>query len=117
MRGNKQRMKSLSETIVIPLCENYSNEGRTIVTDNFYTLVPLAKNLLSQNTHLVGTLRKNRGFLPKTVATKKLKNGDLFGLENNFGIVVCEFKNKRGIYLLSTRHQLNMTNTGKNFIY
>lgn len=58
----KQSIKgeSLSETIVSNLCENYLNEGRTIVTDNFYTSVPLAEKMLSKNTHLVGTLRKNR---------------------------------------------------------
>lgn len=69
----KQSIKgeSLSETIVSDLCENYLNEGRTIVTDNFYTSVPLAEKMLSKNTHLVGTLRKNRRFLPKTVIEKK----------------------------------------------
>ncbi|XP_060880613.1 piggyBac transposable element-derived protein 4-like [Metopolophium dirhodum] len=57
--------ESLTETIVSDLCENYLNEGRTIVTDNFYTSVPpLAEKMLSTNTHLVGTLRKNRRFLP-----------------------------------------------------
>lgn len=70
--------KSLSETIVTSLCENYLNEGRTIVTDNFYTSVPLAETLLRQDTHLVGPLRKNRRFLPKTVMEKKIeKKGNL----------------------------------------
>ncbi|XP_026819540.1 piggyBac transposable element-derived protein 4-like [Rhopalosiphum maidis] len=105
--------EALSETIVTSLCENYLNEGRTIVTDNFYTSVPLAETLLRQDTHLVGTLRKNRRFLPKTVIEKKLKKGEFVGLENNSGIVVSKFKDKRDIHLLSTRHQLNMTNTGK----
>lgn len=105
--------EALSETIVTSLCENYLNEGRTIVTDNFYTSVPLAETLLRQNTHLVGTLRKNRRFLPKTVIEKKLKKGEIIGLENDSGIVVSKFKDKRDIHLLSTRHQLNMTNTGK----
>ncbi|KAL4103566.1 hypothetical protein QTP88_018927 [Uroleucon formosanum] len=84
----KQSIKgeSLTETIVSDLCENYLNEGRTIVTDNFYTSVPLAEKMLSKNTHLVGTLRKNRRFLPKTVIGKKIKKGEIFGLENNSGI-------------------------------
>lgn len=103
--------ESLTETIVTSLCENYLNEGRTIVTDNFYTSVPLAEKLLSQNTHLVGTLRKNRRFLPKDVIEKKINKGEFVGLENSSGVVVSKFK--RDIYLLSTRHLLNMSNTGK----
>ncbi|KAL4143907.1 hypothetical protein QTP88_006161 [Uroleucon formosanum] len=111
----KQSIKgeSLTETIVSDLCENYLNEGRTIVTDNFYTPVPLAEKMLSKNTHLVGTLRKNRRFLPKTVIGKKIKKGEIFGLENNSGIVISKFKDKRDIYLLSTRHLLGTSITGK----
>jgi len=66
--------EALSETIVTSLCENYLNEGRTIVTDNFYTSVPLAETLLRQNTHLVGTLRKNRRFLPKIAICNEPNN-------------------------------------------
>ncbi|KAL4104076.1 hypothetical protein QTP88_019389 [Uroleucon formosanum] len=111
----KQSIKgeSLTETIVSDLCENYLNEGRTIVTDNFYTSVPLAEKMLSKNTHLVGTLRKNRRFLPKTVIGKKIKKGEIFGLENNSGIVISKFKDKRDIYLLSTRHLLGTSITEK----
>ncbi|KAL4101274.1 hypothetical protein QTP88_021294 [Uroleucon formosanum] len=111
----KQSIKgeSLTETIVSDLCENYLNEGRTIVTDNFYTSVPLAEKMLSKNAHLVGTLRKNRRFLPKTVIGKKIKKGEILGLENNSGIVISKFKDKRDIYLLSTRHLLGTSITGK----
>ncbi|KAE9523032.1 hypothetical protein AGLY_016663 [Aphis glycines] len=56
--------EALSETIVTSLCENYLNKGRTIVTDNFYTSVPLAR------------------FFPKTIIGKKLKKGEFVGVEN-----------------------------------
>lgn len=69
--------------------------------------------MLSKNTHLVGTLRKNRRFLPKTVIEKKIKKGEIFGLENNLGVIISKFKDKRDVYLLSTRHLLNMSNTAK----
>ena len=69
--------------------------------------------MLSKNTHLVGTLRKNRRFLPKTVIEKKIKKGEIFGLENNLGVIISKFKDKRDVYLLSTRHLLSMSNTAK----
>jgi len=54
------------------LCEKYLEKGRTVVTNNFYTPVPLAKQLLNKKTHLVGILRKNRRYLPKDVITRKI---------------------------------------------
>lgn len=105
--------QGLGETIVLSLCEKYLEDGRTIITDNFYTSVPLAKKLLSKKTHLVGTLRKNRRYLPKDVTTKKLKKREIFGQENKDGIVVFKFKDKKDIFVLSTRHKLNIVDTGK----
>ncbi|XP_025205105.1 piggyBac transposable element-derived protein 4-like [Melanaphis sacchari] len=105
--------QSLGETIVLSLCEKYLEEGRTVVTDNFYTSVPLAKKLLKKKTHLVGTLRKNRRYLPKEVITKKIKKGEIFGKEDEDGIVVSKFKDKRDIFLLSTRYKLDIVDTGK----
>nr|CAH7731358.1 unnamed protein product [Callosobruchus chinensis]CAH7769574.1 unnamed protein product [Callosobruchus chinensis] len=49
--------------------------GPNIVIDNFYTSITLAQTLLNRNTHLVGTLRKNRKNLPKSVSTKTLALG------------------------------------------
>lgn len=58
---------SLSCNIVLELCRDYLFAGRTIITDNFYTSVELAHKLIAQNTHLVGTLRKNRRNIPDSV--------------------------------------------------
>lgn len=52
----------------------------------------------SKNTNLVGTLRKIRRFLPKTPIEKKMLKGEIFGLENNSGVVVSKFKDKREMY-------------------
>lgn len=49
----------LSEPVVLHLCQNVLDNGRTLYIDNFYTSVSLAKSLLKRKTHLVGTLRSN----------------------------------------------------------
>lgn len=46
----------LPTKIVIELSEDYLDMGRTIFTDNWYTSISLANELLSQVTNLVGTL-------------------------------------------------------------
>nr|CAI5841318.1 unnamed protein product [Callosobruchus analis] len=67
----------LAEKIVLDLTDYYLNQGRTIVTDNYYTSPSLARNLLAKETHLLGTLRKNRRGLPPEVIKAKLKKREI----------------------------------------
>nr|CAI5825990.1 unnamed protein product [Callosobruchus analis] len=67
----------------------------TIVTDNYYTSPSLARNLLAKETHLLGTLRKNRRGLPPEVIKAKLKKGEITGKEHKDGFVVAKWKDKR----------------------
>ncbi|KAG5865821.1 hypothetical protein JTB14_025056 [Gonioctena quinquepunctata] len=62
--------------------------------DNFYTSVSLAKQLLQKKVHLLGTLNKRRRHIPKTVLNIKLNEGDLYGDENQEGILVCKWQPK-----------------------
>lgn len=66
--------KGLALRVVMELSRPYLNVGRTVVTDNFYTSMSLARELLKNNTHLVGTLRTNRVKLPEVLKIK-LKKG------------------------------------------
>lgn len=104
---------SLPTSTVMDLCKDFLDEGRVAVNDNFYTSIPLAKQLLSRKTHSVGTLRKNRKYLPKEVVSAKLKKGEIIGRENEDGIVVSKWKDKRDVLMLSTYHNLDVVNTGK----
>lgn len=99
----------LAEKVVMHLCEGLLEEGRILYTDNFYTSIPLAKNLLSKKTHLVGTLRKNRKYIPKEVLNRKLNIDEFYGLESNEGIVVSKWKPKKNkdVLMLSTLHNLD----------
>jgi len=89
--------------------DKYGGAGRTLCTDNFYTSVKLAEKLLQQQTHLVGTLRSNRRGLPKSITTAQLKKGDVVAVENNAGITVLKWKDKRDVLMLSTMHNADVT--------
>ena len=95
------------------LCSQYLDSGRVIVTDNFYTSLELAHKLIEKKTHLIGTLRKSRKDLPRSVILAKLERGEIFGLENRDGIVVAKWKDKRDVLMLSTCHGLEIETTGK----
>lgn len=104
--------RGLGCRVVVDLSSRYLNCGRTIITDNFYTSLNLANELLEKNTHLIGTLRSNRVKLPD-VTKAKLQPGQIVGKENSNGIVVAKWRDKRDVTMLSTRHDISMIDTGK----
>ncbi|KAL6427155.1 hypothetical protein ACFW04_008657 [Cataglyphis niger] len=104
----------LSE-IVMTLCKNILSEGHTVCADNWYTSVDLAEELIAKNTHLMGTLRKNRRGNSVEVVSKKLKRGELIARENKSGITILKWKDKRDILMLSTKHSAEMATVHKKF--
>lgn len=54
--------KNVGQTVVSELVEPYRGSGRNITTDNYFTSVPVAKELLQHNMTLVGTMRKQEMF-------------------------------------------------------
>ena len=105
---NSDEVNMTPTNIVMNLCQNLFNKGHTVCTDNWYTSVDLAKRLIKQNTHLIGTLRNNRKDNPKEVVNKKLKRGECFAQENRQGITILKWKEKRDVLLLSTKHSTEM---------
>lgn len=101
---NLDRERTTPTGVVMRLSEPLLNCGRTLVTDNWYTSVDLAKQLLDKQTHLIGTLRKNRKGNPKEVVTKKLKSGESKAMENEDGITIISWRDKRYVLMLSTKH-------------
>ena len=74
----------------------------------------LAKILLENQTHLIGTLRKNRAGNLKVVADTHLKKDEVIGCDNEDGTVVAKWKSKSEVLMLSTKHDLKMVDTRRN---
>lgn len=108
---NVDTVNNTPTKIVLSLCDELLNKGHTIATDNWYTSMELAYELLNKETHFLGTVRKNRRLLPKKVVeTKKLQRGKFIAQENNDGITVLKWKDKRDVLMLSTKHTDTFTN-------
>ncbi|KAF0769321.1 piggyBac transposable element-derived protein 4-like [Aphis craccivora] len=60
-----------------------------------------------------GDNQKHFNFIGNSEPLVILDEGEIFGLENNSGVVVSKFKEIRDIYLLSTRHLLRISNAAK----
>lgn len=110
---NLDKNRGLAEKVVLQLLNDYLNIGRTVITDNFYTSIYLAKSLLAAKTHLLGTLRKNRRGLPKDIVSAKIKKGEIIGKESTEGVVVAKWQDKREVLFLTTKHDIEMKLTGK----
>lgn len=100
--------------VVMKLSEGLLDAGRTIVTDNYYSSLQLANCLLDRETHLLGTLRKNRKGNPKEVIGKQLKKGEVIAKENDRGVVILKWKDKRDVLMISTKHTAEMEVLEKN---
>ena len=61
----------LSESVVMRLMDPYLGKGRNVTTDNFFTSLKLAKDLLKKKTSLIGTVNKVRRELPPSVMDLK----------------------------------------------
>src|SRR6218665_1403558 len=92
-----------AETVVLKLMDNILDRGHVLYTDNFYTSVPLAQQLLNRQTYLCGTLHQNCKHLPGGVVSAKLKKGDVVA-QRSRQIVVSKWKDKRGVLMLFTIH-------------
>ncbi|CAF4947421.1 unnamed protein product [Pieris macdunnoughi] len=101
---NIDTINTTPTNVVMALSEYIFEKGHTLATDNWYTSLELAYQLLEKQTHLIGTLRKNRRGLPKAVIDSKLQKGETMAMENEDGITVLKWKDKRDVFMLSTKH-------------
>lgn len=102
--GKNDESITTPTNVVMRLCEDFVDKGHTLYTDNWYTSIDLARKLLHRETHLVGTVRKNRRGLSKKVISTKLKRGHYIAEESRDGITVLKWKDKRDVLVLSTKH-------------
>ena len=65
-RGNTPE-KQQGQRVVKQLTNMWKHSGRCVTTDNFFTNITLAEELLDSKIFLVGTVRKNRRDLPKNL--------------------------------------------------
>lgn len=103
---------SVATSVVMELMQNHLNKGHILYTDNYYTSIELAKSLLANKTHLVGTMRKNKKNVPNKELSEKIPKGQMICLENGDGIVVTKWQDKREVRMLSSCHGLEYVETG-----
>lgn len=88
------------EDVVKRLVEPIRGSGRVIVTDNYYTSFKLGQDLKTEyNLRLLGTVRKNRRFVPPIMLARRPPQTSFFAF-NNVGTLVTYAKSKKTFVLL-----------------
>ena len=105
-KSGSNREQKQGERVVKELAVLYQNSGRNIVIDNFFTTLPVVKFLLSWKLTVVGTLRKNKPYIPTTMAPSKRREvlSTVFGFHDK--VTICSYvpKRSKAVVLLSSMH-------------
>lgn len=103
--------KKLDQTIMSLLDKNIGL-GYHVYMDNYYNSIRTAELLLKNGTRVCGTIRMNRG-IPESMKHIRLKTGD-YTFKRKNEILVQAWKPKHKIvYMVSTIHTGELTNTKK----
>ncbi|CAL1687546.1 unnamed protein product [Lasius platythorax] len=98
--------KNQGERVVKELAIPFKNSGRNITTNNFFTTLSLAKDLLSWRLTLVGTVKKNKPYVPREMGALRTRAelSTVFGFHEN--VTICSYmpKKNKAVILLSTMH-------------
>nr|XP_031836323.1 piggyBac transposable element-derived protein 3 [Nomia melanderi] len=104
--------------VVKQLTDFWRNSNRTITTDNFFTDISLAEELLENKIFLVGTVRKTRPDLPKilTQTRDRQQFSSQFLFTHNLTLVSYVPKPRKCVVLLSSlHHELNISKPEQNY--
>lgn len=98
------------------LAEPFFKTGRNITCDNYFTDYDLAMNLLHQQLTLVGTVKKNKRFIPIEFQPKRgrAENSSIFGFQAKCTLVSYVPKKNKAVILLSTMHHTDDIVVEKN---
>ena len=96
----------LAQNVVLGLSAPFNNTGRNIPMDNYFTDMALAINLLQNGLTLVGTVRKNKTFLPPSFLPSRRRevHSSNFEFMRNMTLMSYVPKINKAVLILSTMH-------------
>lgn len=104
--GNVRAAAGLGQRIVLKLCEPYFGTNRHVTFDNYFSSLDLAKTLLKNKLTSLGTIKKNKRFVPAQFLPNKQRkmHSSVFGFKKKSTLVSYVPKQSRSVILLSTMH-------------
>lgn len=102
---NNQREINQGLRVVLDMVRPYFGSGRGVTTDNFFTSIPLAEELLRHQLTITGTLRANKKEIPPEFAPNSVREeqSSVFGFSNDLTLVSYVPTKKKAVILLSSQ--------------
>jgi hypothetical protein len=79
-----------------------TNCNTCITTDNWFSSIPLFKEMLAENVTMVGTMRKNKKEIPQLLLSKQEEGSSIFMFDKTKAIVSHCPKKNQNVILMST---------------
>lgn len=110
---NETRATGVAHKMVRELCTPYERTYRNVTRDIFFTSFELAQELFGNSLTIVGTVRKNKRFIPPEFqASRSREVGlNLFGFREKFTLLSHVPKQNKSVVLLSTLHHSASANS------
>ncbi|GFO49386.1 PiggyBac transposable element-derived protein 4 [Plakobranchus ocellatus] len=97
---------NLGRNTALELFELFFGSGRNLTCDNFFTDMELCKALSTEKLTMVGTLRRNKAFIPPEFQDPKQteKGKPRFAFRKGSMLVSCKSGQKKNVIVLSSMH-------------
>lgn len=104
-KQNEKAEVGQGQRVVLDLT-SHLGKGYGLTTDNFFTSLPLADKLWEKNITLVGTLRKDKKYIPTDLLPKPYKPvfSSMFAFRKKRTLVSYVPKKNRAVIMLSSEH-------------
>ncbi|KAI5608003.1 dual specificity protein phosphatase 26 isoform X1, partial [Silurus asotus] len=104
---NGQKRERLAENVVMNLMEPFLDDGRNVMTDDFFTSLSLSHRLLQRKTTLLGTVNKVQRELPRFA--KNTAQQEVFSTSvltsGSVSLTIYAPKKNKTVCVLSSMHQ------------
>ena len=116
-RDENRQGRPLGEHVVQTLIDKLRGSGLNVTVDNFFCSLELARQLMSMNMTLLGTMRANRHEVPKELRDHRRK--ELFSSKfvyTNDGVQLVSYKAKQNkmVLILSSQHSIDSVTNAEN---
>ena len=104
----RSRCTDLPGDVCLNLLQPYFGKGYNVTTDNYFTSLKLAEELMTKKTNILGTIRKQRREVPNTeflMKDKLLRDSQIFSSPSDCSLTVYRAKKKKIVCILSSTHK------------
>jgi len=104
-KNSEKKYPTFAEEVIFTLMEDYVNQNKILITDNYYSSPMIAIKLLEKKTGFIGTLRYRR-LKKNNIIRERIPAGARLVFHNK-NLRLLQFNDDRTVTILSTVHAAN----------